>query len=87
MEEEKVILTNWSPSNPVILSSDLGWNKDDCLDAESTEPKTIFNFFGTIFHLLHFIFLKMAISMNYLWKEALLNFRESKLSLTGTVNG
>ncbi len=45
MEEDKVILTNWFPDEPAIRQSDLGWSKSDCLDAESYNPKEVFNYF------------------------------------------
>lgn len=54
--EEKVILTNWAPSDPVILSSDLGWRKSDYLDAESRDPETVFNYFWHNFHSIVFYY-------------------------------
>lgn len=56
MEKERVILTNWAPSEPVILSSDLGWHKSDYLDAESRDPETVFNFFWRNFNSIVFYY-------------------------------
>lgn len=45
MEKDRIILTNWSPQDPVIRQSNLGWNKGDCLDAETNNPEGVFNYF------------------------------------------
>ena len=54
--ENKVILTNWAPSEPVIMSSDLGWHKTDYLDAGSHDPQDVFNFFLHHFNSIVFFY-------------------------------
>ena len=45
MAQELIILSNWSPQDPIIRQSDLGWSTSDYRDAESRDPKDVFNYF------------------------------------------
>lgn len=55
---EKVILTNWSPKDPVITSQNLGWRKSDYLDAMSYDHETVFNYFWHNFNSIVFYYPK-----------------------------
>jgi hypothetical protein len=56
--EEKVVINNWAPSEPNVLSTELGWRESDYLDAESTEPEEVFNFFWKHFNSIIFYYLE-----------------------------
>ena len=55
---EKVILTNWSPQDPVVTSQNLGWRKSDYLDAMSYDPEIVFNYFWHNFNSIVFYYPK-----------------------------
>lgn len=54
--EKKIILTNWHSECPIIYSEDLGWSKNDCRDAESTDPEAVFNYFWRHFSSIIFYY-------------------------------
>lgn len=55
---EKVILSNWSPQDPIITTQNLGWRKSDFLDAMSYDPETVFNYFWHNFNSIVFYYPK-----------------------------
>lgn len=56
--EKEIVLYNWNPSEPVIMSSDLGWRNEDFIDAGSRDPEVVFNYFWHNFNSIVFYYLE-----------------------------
>ena len=57
MEKEmKVIIDNWMEFHPVVTNLELGWNEECIRDAQSEDPKEIFNFFWQNFFSIIFYY-------------------------------
>lgn len=55
--EKEIVIKNWHPEDPVIYKDDLSWRKDDCRDAESTDPQSVFTYYWKHFNSIVFYYL------------------------------
>lgn len=45
MNNDPVVIHNWSPQDPEVRQSALGWRQADFQDAGSDDPQQVFNFY------------------------------------------